>query len=412
MALISSQRLLDVARVAAIIACVGFLYSPSVASIGLIVCYVAFLTTGRDAWSRLRLVCERPLGYWGLAFLAVVVVGMGYAQVLWHDRGVDLLKWRTILWLLVVAAIFDEEKWKKRLLGAFVFATAIGVVASFVAASGLVKLWASPEHLLRISVTQGMAFASAVLFSVWMIAEHKVAGRWVWGLSLLVAIYMANIVFITNGRSGYALLGLGLFILLSWKASWKQRGALLLGLLICSGLALVASPKVQGKIGDAIYEWKGESELQNLTSFGIRRVYYTNSLELAKEHWLVGVGTGGFAKAYGEHIGSKYEASDWRAIRTTDPHNQYLAIWVQHGLLGLLVFLGWLMAIALDHGGSSEYRGLAIALLAGWCVTSLFSSHFRTFVEGHLLATFLGVLLANGVPAVNGRLVATAGEDI
>jgi hypothetical protein len=27
-------------------------------------------------------------------------------------------------------------------------------------------------------------------------------------------------------------------------------------------------------------------------------------------------------------------------------------------------------------------------------VTSLFSSHFRTFVEGHMLATFLGVLLA------------------
>ena len=44
---LTSQRLLDLARIAAIIACVGILYSPSVATIGLVVTYAAFWQAGR-----------------------------------------------------------------------------------------------------------------------------------------------------------------------------------------------------------------------------------------------------------------------------------------------------------------------------------------------------------------------------
>ena len=35
-----------------------------------------------------------------------------------------------------------------------------------------------------------------------------------------------------------------------------------------------------------------------------------------------------------------------------------------------------------------------LALLAAWCTTSLFNSHFQTFNEGHLIALLLGALLA------------------
>jgi hypothetical protein len=36
-------------------------------------------------------------------------------------------------------------------------------------------------------------------------------------------------------------------------------------------------------------------------------------------------------------------------------------------------------------------------LLAAWCVNSLFSSHFQTFNEGHLIVLLLGVFLARTV---------------
>jgi putative Mn2+ efflux pump MntP len=37
-------------------------------------------------------------------------------------------------------------------------------------------------------------------------------------------------------------------------------------------------------------------------------------------------------------------------------------------------------------------------MLLGWCATSLLSSHFKTFSEGHLLTFFLGVMLARPLP--------------
>lgn len=390
---IESDRLIDFARIAVIIACVGLLYSPSVGTAGLVGAVVAFLASGQ-AVVRLTRVLSRPSVYWAILFLGIVLIGTTYASVPWAVRWMDLSKWRTILWFVLVLATFDERRWRERLLIMFIAGTAVGAIASSAAAAGWIALWRPPENLLRISGTQGMAFACAALICAWAILETELMGQVPWVWPLLGGVYVTNIVFVTDSRSGYAILGLGLCVLLSWKASWRGRSLIVAGLLLALGLALAVSPRMYGKVQLAVTEWAHESELEGLTSFGIRRVWYLNTVEVIGEHWLVGVGTGGFPEAYREHIAGKYPADDWRSLATTDPHNQYLGIFAQQGIGGLAVFLAWLVAVGRDRSGPPVYRNLAVAILCGWCVTSLFSSHFRTFVEGHLLATFLGVLLA------------------
>ncbi|MEQ1794650.1 MAG: O-antigen ligase family protein [Nitrospira sp.] len=396
---LTSQRLIDLARITAIVACVGLLYSPSVATIGLVATYAAFLASGQ-AVTRCKFAFTRPLVYWGLAFLGIVLFGMVYASVPWADRWTDLYKWRTIFWFCVALMLFDQPCWKERFLLVFLLGTAVAVVGSFIAAAGWVTLWRAPHELLRNAGTQGMAFACAGLVCAWMTLEKQSPlglATWIW--PVLGMLYLVNVIFITDARSGYALLGLGLFILLCWKASWRYRVLIMVGLLVAGGLAFTLSPRMQSKMTAAVTQWTGESESAQLTSFGSRRVFYQNSVELLQEHWLMGVGTGGFVRAYGDHVAKKYEASDWRAVPTTDPHNQYLAVWIQQGVGGLALFLAWIAAIVRERESSRVYHRLAVAILAGWCVTSLFSSHFRTFAEGHLLATFLGVLLAVDTPS-------------
>lgn len=389
----TSQRMIDLARIAAIVACVGILYSPSVGTIGLVVSYVAFLMSGQ-AVHRFKQVLDRSSSHWAIAFLGIVLAGVLYASVAWSDRWVDVFKWRTIFWLFLTLAIFDDVRWKDRLLATFLIGTAVGVIGSFAASTGMVTLWRGPADLLRNYGTQGMAFACAALICAWTILEKKRLGVPSWVRFTLGSLLALNILFITDSRSGYVVLGLGLSILLSWNASWKHRIVICIGLLMAAGLALSVSPKMQAKMGKAVTEWTNESELESYTAFGTRRVFYRNTVEIIREHWVMGVGAGGFAHAYREHIADKYPLGDWRAEPTGDPHNQYLAVFVEHGIIGVLAFVGWLVALVLDRVGPQAYRGLAVAFLIGWCVTSLFSSHFRTFVEGHLLATFLGVLLA------------------
>ena len=385
---------INVARISAIIAGIGILYSPSVASVALVATYVAFVASGQ-AVARFTQVFARPSVYWGVIFLAVVLIGMTYASVPWSDRGTDLFKWRTILWFVVLLSIFDDERWKTRLLVTFVVGTAVALVASFVTATGWVTLWRGPEALLRNSVTQGMGFAVAALVCLWMFLDKRLQGHMRWIVPVLGLFYVANMVVITNGRSGYVILGIGCAVLLLWKAAPLRQLAIVLGLSLVAILAFSLSSRMHDNIVLGVNQWVQEPESATLTNMASRRVYYQNTLEILQDHWLIGVGTGGFKQAYTEQVTRKYDPSNWRAEPIGDPHNQYLAVFTQHGIGGLAVFLAWIVAIARDMRGLPKYRMLALGLLFGWCVTSLFSSHFRTFAEGHLITTFLGVLLSS-----------------
>ena len=395
-----STLCINAARVSSIIAVVGVLYSPTLASVALIAAYVAFVASGQ-AVVRFTKVFARPAVYWGVVFLVVVLIGTTYASVPWSDRWIDLLKWRTILWFFVLLSIFDDERWKTRLLVTFVVGTAVALAASFMTAAGWFTLWRSPDALLRNWVTQGMGFAVAALVCLWMFLEKTLQERMRWVVPVLGLLYVANMVFITNGRSGYVILGIGCAVLLLWKASPLQQLAIVIGLSLAAILAFSLSSRMQDKIVLGVDEWIHESESTSFSSMGGRRVYYLNTLEILQDHWLLGTGTGGFKQAYTEQVTHKYDPSDWRSEPIGDPHNQYLAVFAQHGIGGLAVFLVWIIAIARDKCGLPKHRKLALAILFGWCVTSLFSSHFRTFAEGHMLTTFLGALLS--APAMKDK---------
>ena len=238
----SYPSLINIARVAAIIACVGLLYSPSVATIGLIAAYVVFLAGRQEAVGRFKEVIARPLGYWGLAFLGVVFLGMIYASVSWHDRWMDLYKWRTMLWMFVLLALFDEARWKERFLLTFLAATGVAVLASSFSVIVGIPIWRGAHEVLRNSGTQGMAFACAALVCVWITLGKKQVGVNHGVLSVLGLLYVMNIVFITNSRSGYVVLGGGLAILLLWNAPLKKGALIVVSLLAAGGLAFASEP--------------------------------------------------------------------------------------------------------------------------------------------------------------------------
>ncbi len=62
-------------------------------------------------------------------------------------------------------------------------------------------------------------------------------------------------------------------------------------------------------------------------------------------------------------------------------------------MLGLAAF-AWFLFFALRQRVRGPFGVVGIALLLAWSLTSLFSSHFHTFNEGHLIAILLGVCLA------------------
>jgi O-antigen ligase len=163
--------------------------------------------------------------------------------------------------------------------------------------------------------------------------------------------------------------------------------------------ALVISPVARDRFDQGVNEWNSAQTAQEFSSMGIRAIIYENTLELIGKRPWFGVGSGGFGEAYAAHVKGKY--TDWRALPSGDPHNQYLYFLAEQGIIGLIAFLSFIALALADRGDGGPTRLIAIGMLLAWCATSMFNSHFQTFSEGHLLAFFLAAMLARPVPGLD-----------
>ena len=125
---------------------------------------------------------------------------------------------------------------------------------------------------------------------------------------------------------------------------------------------------------------------------GQRDVMWRHAVRMLRDHPIFGVGTGGFQDGYRPYIAG---VGGWQGFVTSDPHNQFMKIQGEQGLIGLAALLFFIVR-AFMVPAPAPYRQLAAAALVGWCATSLANSHFSTFAEGRLLFFWLGAMLANG----------------
>ena len=113
---------------------------------------------------------------------------------------------------------------------------------------------------------------------------------------------------------------------------------------------------------------------------------------MIKKNPVFGIGTGAFEEGLNLEI---KDLAGPAATKTNDPHNQYLKIMVEQGLIGFVAFLGVIFSAFVARNASQPYRLVGLAVLLSWCATSLANSHFSTFHEGHFIWFWLGAMLAS-----------------
>ncbi len=386
------------ARIMAILALVTLMRSPALANLFLALLLVAVFVSS-PLRQRLASTWQQPMVKAAALFLLVLAAGIVYSAGGWREGLKQLWAWRTLGFLAIAAALFDEPRWKGFALRAFAGVSALG--ASAVVLLSVQQSLASGQHfpvpvtLFRNYATQGMTFTAALVTCGALLWTER--GRWrgVWVASALVLLVAITVV--TEGRSGYLVLlaALATFALASLLHKGLSPVHALAGALAMAGLALalvVTSPIARQRIDLALSEMRNyESQGNTSTSMGLRMYFWRDALTLIAERPVFGSGTGSYAKVQGELVTGRTGAA---AMPTTDPHNQYLKIAAENGLVGLAAFLVFLVSL-LRQRPPSHFRIAGIAVLAGWCATSLANSHFSTFQEGHLLALVLGITLGN-----------------
>lgn len=396
-----SARCLDAARGAALVTAVTAPLSTAAASLASAVFLLALLVSGRGhlvAAAAFRSVAGKAV----LAFLTWVLL-----SAWWSEAGVanalrDLWAWRKLGYLYFALPLFDDPRWKRRALVALVYICALAVALSYLSYAGLVPYrFNTPGVMLTNYAIQGAAFAVAAVCAVQLALWSAGGGRW-WYAAIAAAL-VVNVLFFNFGRTGYLALAAAT---LAWSVAaggWRWSAVAGVALAALFAAAYAWSPTFHERIARGLEEVMQQRALTTESQMGLRVVFLKNSLALIRERPLAGHGLGAFKPVYGDYVERRY--SGVQATRAGDPHNQYVYIAFEQGLVGLALF-GLMIAGLLRSFPRDPYGRIAACALVAWCATSVFSSHFRTFPEGHfyaLLIAILGAAPAARVRVADGR---------
>jgi len=338
-----------------------------------------------------------------LPFAVVVFIGIFYGAASWPDAVGALAGWRRMLLLPLAAAVFDDEGSKRLACKVLLATCVVGALASVVTKLSAYSLFhTEPGIPFHNYAVQGLAFSLAAAICVAaLVRPDAFAGDRVLGdrriMAVALAMLVADVVFILSGRSTYAAMIVMLVAVVAFlvQGSWRAKALAGAGVLICVGLLLGSSANVRSRIAEAFHDMETVDQAAEATSPGYRVVFWRNTLRMVGDHPILGVGTGGFMDGYMPYVEG---VPGWKGGGTGDPHNQFLKILGEQGLVGLAAFL-FFIGGALACPAPSPYRQIGAAVVIGWCATSLANSHFSTFVEGRLVFFWLGAMLATQTSA-------------
>jgi O-antigen ligase len=363
----------------------GFTLPISVALDNLLIAlFILFWFTGGELASKFRAVGRNPVAVAALGLALIFLIGMTWSGIELRKLGEPLIDTLRFALLAIFAHAFLDAAVRRRAATAFLIASTLILLISYGLSTGVlgalpgIKGNASYPVVFKYHITHNllMAFATVLFALRAMNAQTRWHRAFMWLLALAAA---CNVFLMIPGRTGQLALACAIVYLGFARFSWRGLvGASAAMAVLASAIVLNPNLAMHARSMKALEEasaWKpGEAQPAD-SSIGLRLEFYRNSLALIAERPLFGAGTGAFKRAYAERLGAS------SMLVTDHPHNAYLEIGVQLGLLGLcalaaLLITQWRAAgtMAVLHDRAAA-RSLVILFAVAGLVSSTFSDH-------------------------------------
>lgn len=360
---------------------------PIAMGLGYVSMALAFVL-GLLAWKSLREdapLLRSPLVISALGLYALMLLGWMYTPAPLEDVRLHFSKYAKLLLVPVFILLLQDEKWRQRCVYAFMAAMGLILVSAY--ANIFFQLpWSSTQNLgwgqdhtvIGDYITQNiMMVFFAILLLEKAVASAELKVRLFYALSFVLAVLVVT--HLSNGRTGYVLLivSLGVYAL-KWARGWKQW--LTIGVVACViGLSLASSARVQQRVEMTVTELENSDSME-ITSIGGRYNFWKYTLQMTLEKPLQGWGTGSYHSQWCEHV----TADGWCGFGRWHPHNQYLFFWMEHGILGLVLFVLFVVSpIWMTRKMPESPRRIAWCFSALFAVNSLINASLFSSRESH-----------------------------
>ena len=370
----------------------------------LVVVLVACWVAGGQWRERLRRITANPVAISALLLFGWVLLGTLWGMGSPEERLHALKKYADLLLIPLLISMAIDVKERHRALLALAVSLVVTLTLSFVLGSGVL----STSGIIGCDLSDPCAFKKhtthnvlmafgAVLFAVLAWKSSQRWRRWGWGGASVLAA--GNVLLMVQGRTGYMVLA-GLAVLaFQMIFGWRGILAAVVALSLSFSTAYQVSFSFHERVNLAVAgvtQWDPKVAVVN-DPIGWRLEYYYHTAEIIQDHPLMGVGTGGFVQAY------RARTEQAGLDVPPHPHNQYLFLMAQVGIVGLCLLL-WLFVQQWRSASLADdktYELLAKGLVVTIAITCLFQPGLNDHTEKLFYCWFSG-LMYSGIESQPG----------
>lgn len=380
------------------------------------------LITAPEFWGNLPSLVRHGASLAALLLLAILALSVTYSVAPHHDAWERVAKYDKLLLLPLAVIAFRQSGWAAIVRRSLFVTLCIILLLSTTNYLGLTAI--GPAHGTILPLSRAWVFKNhiaagmfgALLF--YQAADLALAARTPRQRALFGAIAawsLVNVFLMLQGRTGQVIAVLLVVVLivrivLAQRKRSPLRAGVTAAFLVIAGAGLVgAACTMHGgrlmKIGSEVQQYE---RTDAITSTGMRVLWYKRAFELIRERPVFGYGAGGLAVEFAQMSAGKTDAA---GLLTANPHNEYLLMGVDLGLVGVLLFVNLIAQIGRGTRHlDPRSRHLLLAWLATFAIGSLANSLLLDFAEGHMLVLLAGILLgcAAGAGVEPHRVLADA----
>ena len=275
-----------------------------------------------------------------LLFYCLHVVGMLWTEDIQWGLHILHKMWYFLLLLPILFNIV-QRKYIKYYVISFLLAIALTEIVSYLVWFEIVAPFKNATVQNPTPFMSHISYNPILVLAIYLVAHevffNKKLSNLMFSFYSFFAISMTINMFITGGRAGHVAFFVMLVILIFQVLDRQRIKSMVVILLVIPGIFIVSyqtSELFKERVDLGVKEISEHSE-KNWTSVGIRINFAVNSWQVIKKNPLIGIGTGDFPNEYKK---INQINSPWLP-NTTNPHNMYILVLTQIGLLGLVSML-------------------------------------------------------------------------
>lgn len=284
-----------------------------------------------------------------LVLLGLFLIGIFYGNVPIKEGFKGFAKYSKLLFVFFFLPLFHNAKHRRIALNCLLFSVGLSLFISTLDYHGIFNLTSYltsglifPQSMRHAYFMNPTAVSVLISLSCFILLNRTAKKeKYSFLYFILFSFFTYQLFFINVQRVGiliyFALLGLFIIQYLGIK---KGSIVLLFALPIIVGTAYLGSTHVYGRVQAAKSDMKLYAEGKSETSLGYRIAFMQYSLPIIKEHLIFGAGSGSFGTLYMKTGGPLLTPG----VPVGEPHNEYLHILFQIGILGFAVFLWWIFS--------------------------------------------------------------------